>query len=56
VFDYIEMRYNPSRKYVRDGMLPPVEFERQHKAQSEGVSRRLGTFQTDKPEDAYEPS
>jgi hypothetical protein len=56
VFDYIEMLYNPSRKYARDGMLPPVEFERQQKAQSEGVSRRLGTIQTDKPEDAYEPS
>ncbi|MCA0422945.1 MAG: IS3 family transposase [Proteobacteria bacterium] len=37
VFDYIEMFYNPTRKHARNGMLSPVEFERQHKAQSEGV-------------------
>ncbi|MBD3849391.1 IS3 family transposase [Bosea sp. SSUT16] len=30
VFDYIEMFYNPKRKHVRNGMLSPVEFERQH--------------------------
>jgi putative transposase len=30
VFDYIEMFYNPQRKHVRNGMLSPVEFERQH--------------------------
>jgi hypothetical protein len=29
VFDYIEMFYNPKRKYVRNGMLSPVEFEQQ---------------------------
>ena len=29
VFDYIEMFYNPKRKHVRNGMLSPVEFERQ---------------------------
>jgi putative transposase len=29
VFDYIEMFYNPVRKHVRNGMLSPVEFERQ---------------------------
>jgi putative transposase len=29
VFDYIEMFYNPNRKHVRNGMLSPVEFERQ---------------------------
>lgn len=29
VFDYIEMFYNPRRKHVRNGMLSPVEFERQ---------------------------
>ncbi|WP_404829691.1 IS3 family transposase [Stappia indica] len=28
-FDYIEMFYNPKRKHVRNGMLSPVEFERQ---------------------------
>ena len=31
VFDYIEMFYNPTRKHVRNGMLSPVEFERQQK-------------------------
>ena len=29
VFDYIEMFYNPKRKHVRNGMLSPVDFERQ---------------------------
>ncbi|MBX3531592.1 MAG: IS3 family transposase [Rhizobiaceae bacterium] len=29
VFDYIEMFYNSKRKHVRNGMLSPVEFERQ---------------------------
>jgi putative transposase len=37
VFDYIEMFYNPTRKHARNGMLSPVEFERQHKTQAEGV-------------------
>ena len=31
VFEYIEMFYNPKRKHVRNGMLSPVEFERQQK-------------------------
>ncbi|MGU9982555.1 IS3 family transposase, partial [Phreatobacter sp. HK31-P] len=35
--DYIEMFYNPTRKHARNGMLSPVEFERQHKARAEGV-------------------
>lgn len=30
VFDYIEMFYNSKRKHVRNGMLPPVDFGRQH--------------------------
>ena len=30
VFDYIEMFYNPTRKHAWNGMLSPVEFERQH--------------------------
>jgi len=30
-FDYIEMFYNPKRKHVRNGMLSPVEFEKQQK-------------------------
>jgi putative transposase len=37
VFDYIKMFYNPTREHARDGMLSPVEFERQHETQSEGV-------------------
>ena len=37
VFDYIEMFCNPTRKHARNGMLSPVEFERQHKPQAEGV-------------------
>jgi len=37
VFDYIEMFYNPKRKHVRNGMLSPVEFERQQKWKQEGV-------------------
>jgi len=37
VFDYIEMFYNPQRKHVRNGMLSPVEFERQQKMRTEGV-------------------
>lgn len=31
VFDYIEMFYNPKCKHVRNGMLSPVEFEKQQK-------------------------
>ena len=37
VFDYIEMFYNPKRKHVRNGMLSPVDFERQHAMIAEGV-------------------
>ena len=37
VFNYIEMFYNPKRKHVRNGMLSPVEFERQQKVKPEGV-------------------
>jgi len=31
VFDYIEMFYNPKRKHARNGMLSPIDFERQQK-------------------------
>jgi putative transposase len=31
------MFYNPRRKHVRNGMLSPVEFERQQEMKSEGV-------------------
>ena len=37
VFDYIEMFYNPRRKHTKNGMLSPVEFERQRKTVTEGV-------------------
>jgi putative transposase len=37
VFDYIEMFYNPVRKHVRNGMLSPVEFERQQAMQKQSV-------------------
>lgn len=37
VFDYIEMFYNPKRKHARNGMLSPVDFERQQKMNTEGV-------------------
>ena len=37
VFDYVEMFYNPVRKHVRNGMLSPVEFERQQILKAEGV-------------------
>ena len=37
VFDYIEMFNNPKRKHVRNGMLSPINFERQQKMKTEGV-------------------
>ena len=37
VFDYIEMFYNLIRKHVRNGMLSPVQFERQMEMKTEGV-------------------
>jgi len=42
VFDYIEMFYNPVRKHVRNGMLSPVEFERQQILKAEGVQKTRG--------------
>jgi len=42
VFDYIEMFYNPVRKHVRNGMLSPVEFERQQFVKAEGVQKTRG--------------
>ena len=35
--NYIEMFYNPKRKHARNGMLSPLEFERQQKLRHEGV-------------------
>ena len=37
VFEYIEMFYNPQRKHTNNGMLSPVEFERQQKLKMQGV-------------------
>jgi putative transposase len=37
VFDYIELFYNPKRKHGNNGMLSPVEFERQQKMKLQGV-------------------
>jgi len=37
VFDYIELFYNPKRKHSNNGMLSPIEFERQHKMKLQGV-------------------
>ncbi len=37
VFDYIEMFYNPKRKHARNGMLSPLEFEKQQNVNREGV-------------------
>jgi putative transposase len=37
MIDYLEMFYNPVRKHVRNGMLSPVEFERQQCLKAEGV-------------------
>jgi putative transposase len=37
VFDYIEMFYNPKRKHARNGMLSPIEFEKQQKLNQQGV-------------------
>ena len=37
VFDYIELFYNPKRKHGNNGMLSPIDFERQQKWKSLGV-------------------
>ena len=37
VFDYIEFFYNPKRKHGNNGMLSPIEFERQQKWKSPGI-------------------
>jgi len=37
VFDYIEMFYNPKRKHANNGMLSPVNFERQQKLNPQDV-------------------
>ena len=42
VFDYVEMFHNPKRKHTKNGMLSPVEFERQQETITEGVSKIPG--------------
>ena len=42
VFDYIEMFYNPVRKQVRNGMLSPLECERQQILKAEGLQKTWG--------------
>jgi putative transposase len=37
VFDYIEMFYNPKRKHANNGLLSPVDFEKQQKMKPQGV-------------------
>jgi len=37
VFDYIEMFYNPKRKHANNGLLSPVDFERQQQMKPQGV-------------------
>ena len=37
VFDYIEMFYNPKRKHANNGMLSPINFEKQQKMKLQGV-------------------
>ena len=37
MLDYIEMLCNPKCKHARNGMLSPIEFERQQKMRTEGV-------------------
>lgn len=37
VFHSIEMFYDPQQKHARNGILSPVEFERQQKTKIEGV-------------------
>jgi putative transposase len=45
VFDYIEMFYNSKRKYARNGMLSPADFEGQQ-AEKLQASKKLGAIQT----------
>ncbi len=45
VFYTIEMFYDPKRKHVRNGMLSPVEFEKQQKS-NPSASTKLGAVQS----------
>ena len=37
VFDYIEFFYNPKRKHGKNGLLSPIDFEKQQKWKNRGV-------------------
>ena len=37
IFDYIELFYNPKRKHGNNGMLSPIEFERQQQIKPQSV-------------------
>ena len=37
VFNYIEFFYDPQRKLVWNGMLSPIDFEKQQKLNLQGV-------------------
>jgi putative transposase len=41
-FGSIETFYNQKRKHVRNGMLSPVDFERQHNTTTEGIQKTRG--------------
>ncbi len=41
-FQIIEMFSNPKRKHTNNGMLSPVEFERQQKLKHQGVWKISG--------------
>ncbi len=43
------MFYNPVRKQVRNGMLSPVEFERQQILKAEGVQKTRGYSKRGRP-------
>jgi hypothetical protein len=47
VFDYIEMFYSPVRKYAKNRMLSPVQFERQQILKTEGVRKTRGYSEFD---------
>ncbi len=56
VFDYIEMFCNPKRKHARNGMLSPVEFERQQKLRAEGVWKTRGYSFLEDPDTGQSPA
>jgi len=37
VFDYIEFFYNPKRKHGNNGLLSPIDFEKQTIVKMQGV-------------------